>query len=163
MKEIVKFVLNGNEVELLVEPQATLLEALRDTAGLTSPKCGCNRGDCGACTVKLCGKAVKSCLVLAATVEGCEVVTVDGIYDGENLHPVQKAFHEYGAPQCGYCAPGMVMSAVAFLEENPKPSEDEVKDAMSGNLCRCGAYHKFLEAIMAVAKGEFGPIPKGGN
>ena len=163
MREVVTFNLNGNEVQALVEPQATLLETLRDTIGLTSPKCGCNRGDCGTCTVKLDGKAVKSCMVAAATIEGRSVITVDGIYDGENLHPVQKAFHEYGAPQCGYCSPGMVMATVAYLEENPNPSEEEMKEALSGNLCRCGAYNKYLAGAMAAAKGEFGPIPKGGK
>ena len=162
MKEIITFLLNDNKVQVLVEPQTTLLEALRDGIGLTSPKCGCNRGDCGACTVKLDGLAVKSCLVLAVTVEGREVVTVDGIYTGE-LHPVQKAFYEYGAPQCGYCTPGMVMAAVAYLEQNPNPSEEDLKDALSGNLCRCGGYQKFLNAAMAAAKGDYGPISKGGK
>jgi len=161
MSKILHFYLNGDPVEVLVKPQQTLLEVLRDGMGLTSPKCGCNHGDCGSCTVLLDGKAVKSCLVLALTIEGKKVVTADGLVRMGELHPVQKAFIEYGAPQCGYCTPGMVMAATAFLMENSNPTEDEIKDALSGNLCRCGAYKKYVEAVMAVAKGEFGPIPKG--
>jgi len=161
MSKILHFYLNGDPVEVLVKPQQTLLEVLRDGMGLTSPKCGCNHGDCGACTVLLDGKAVKSCLVLGLTIEGKKVVTADGLVRMGELHPVQKAFIEYGAPQCGYCTPGMVMAATAFLMENSNPTEDEIKDALSGNLCRCGAYKKYTEAVMAVARGEFGALPKG--
>jgi carbon-monoxide dehydrogenase small subunit len=138
MSQILHFYLNGNPVEVLAKPQQTLLEILRDGLGLTSPKCGCNHGDCGACTVILDGKAVKSCLVLALTMAGKRVVTADGLVKMGELHPVQKAFIEYGAPQCGYCTPGMVMAATAFLMGNRKPTEEEIKDALSGNLCRCG-------------------------
>ncbi|GHS95893.1 (2Fe-2S)-binding protein [Synergistales bacterium] len=161
MSKILKFNLNGNPTEVKSGDADTLLEALRDGLGLTSPKCGCNRGDCGSCTVILNGDAVKSCTVLALTIEGKSVWTVDGLIDGDKLHPIQKAFHEYGAPQCGYCTPGMVNAAVAFVNHNPSPTEEEVKDALSGNLCRCGGYKKYVEAVMAAVKGEFGPLPKG--
>ncbi|MDR1874169.1 MAG: (2Fe-2S)-binding protein [Synergistaceae bacterium] len=179
MSQILRFHLNGNPAEVMAGEAETLLDTLREGLGLTSPKCGCNRGDCGACTVILNGNAVKSCTVLALTVEGKSVWTVDGLVDGERagepeggespaprslsghkLHPVQTAFHEYGAPQCGYCTPGMVMAAVAFLDRNPSPTEEEVKDALSGNLCRCGGYKKYVQAVMAAARGEFDPLPE---
>ena len=158
MSRILSFNLNGNHVEVAAGDADTLLEVLRDGLGLTSPKCGCNRGDCGACTVILDDKSVKSCTVLAPTVEGKNVWTVDGLTNGNELHPIQKAFHEHGAPQCGYCTPGMVMAAVAFLHRNPSPTEEEVREALSGNLCRCGGYKKYTEAVMAAAKGEFGSL-----
>lgn len=160
MKQIVSFTLNGIQIEVAVKPEMTLLELLRDEVGLTSPKCGCNRGDCGACTVQLDGQAVKSCLVLAPTVEGKSVVTLDGITPVKDLHPIQKAFYEKGAPQCGYCTPGMVMAAVSYLEKNPNPTKEEVREALSGNICRCGSYDLYLEAVMAVVNGEYGPLPE---
>ena len=161
MKQMVSFVLNGIHVEVAVKPEATLLEMLRDEIGLTSPKCGCNHGDCGACTVHLDNQAVKSCLVLAMTVQGREVVTLDGITPSQGLHPIQQAFYEKGAPQCGYCTPGMVMAADAFLHRNPHPTLEEIKEALSGNLCRCGSYEKYAQAVLAVANGEYGPLPEG--
>lgn len=161
MKQIVSFTLNGNPAEAAVKPQATLLELLRDEIGLTSPKCGCNHGDCGSCTVHLDGAAVKSCMVLALTVEGKDVVTLEGITPASGLHPVQKAFYEMNAPQCGYCTPGMVMAAVAYLKKNPSPTKDEIKDALSGNLCRCGSYELYANAVLAASKGEFGEMPEG--
>jgi carbon-monoxide dehydrogenase small subunit len=148
-------------VEIAVQPETTLLELLRDEVGLTSPKCGCNRGDCGACTIHLDGKAVKSCLVLALSVDGKAVITLDGITPTEGLHPVQQAFYDKGAPQCGYCTPGMVMAAVAFLRCNPHPTLEEIKQALSGNLCRCGSYEKYAQAVLAVANEEYGPLPEG--
>ena len=163
MSKILSFYLNGNPVEVLAKPQQTLLEVLRDELGLTSPKCGCNHGDCGSCTVILDEKAVKSCLVLALTVEGKKVVTADGLVQGNTLHPIQQAFLDYGAPQCGFCTPGMVMAATAFLLSNPEPDAEEIKDALSGNLCRCAGYEKYVDALLAVSKGEFGPIPKGSD
>jgi len=160
-KSAVSFKLNGRTVEVLAGAVQTLLDLLRDDMGLTSPKCGCNRGDCGTCTVLLDGKAVKSCMVLALTLEGREVVTLDGITPACGLHPVQEAFYKLGAPQCGYCTPGMVMAAVAYLDQNPNPTMDEVKNALSGNLCRCASYEKYTQAVLAAAKGEFGQMPKG--
>ncbi|MDR1242168.1 MAG: (2Fe-2S)-binding protein [Deltaproteobacteria bacterium] len=163
MSRILKFNLNGNPAEVKVGEADTLLEALREGLAFTSPKCGCNHGDCGACTVIVNGDAVKSCTVIALTAEGKNVWTVDGLAKGGKLHPVQKAFHEYGAPQCGYCTPGMVMAAVAFLNRHPSLSsltEEEVKDALSGNLCRCGGYKKYAQAVIAAARGDFGPLPE---
>jgi len=145
-------------VELLVNTEATLLEVLRDHLGVMSPKCGCNHGDCGACTVLLNGKAVKSCLVLALTVEGKDVLTVEGLEEGGDLHPIQKAFIDLGAPQCGHCTPGMVMMAKAFLDQNPKPTYEEVKEALSGNLCRCTGYKKYVDAVVEVSKGTYGAL-----
>lgn len=162
MKQIVSFTLNGHPVEVAAAPETTLLELLRDTIGLTSPKCGCNHGDCGACTVHLDGAAVKSCMVLALTVLGKTVVTLDGLTHTEELHPVQKAFYEYNAPQCGYCTPGMVMAAVALLEKNPAPTLEDIKEGLSGNICRCASYEKYAKAVLAAAKGEFGPMPERG-
>ncbi|MDR2180441.1 MAG: (2Fe-2S)-binding protein [Synergistaceae bacterium] len=161
MSRILKFYLNGNLVHVAAGEADTLLDVLRDGLGLTSPKCGCNHGDCGACTVILNGYSAKSCTILALTAEGKNVWTVDGLANGDKLHPVQRAFHEYGAPQCGYCTPGMVMAAVAFLNHYPSPTESEVKEALSGNLCRCGGYKKYVQAVMAAARGEFGPLPEG--
>lgn len=161
MTQLINFTLNGMPVCIPVEPEMTLLAALRDRAGLTSPKCGCNKGDCGACTVIMDGKAVKSCTVLAMTVEGRRIVTVDGLARGEELHPLQRAFFELGAVQCGYCTPGMIMAATAFLLENPQPDELEIKTALSGNLCRCGGYKKYVEAVLAVSRGDYGPLPEG--
>ncbi|MCR1899359.1 (2Fe-2S)-binding protein [Irregularibacter muris] len=163
MSKILHFYLNGNPVEVIAKPQQNLLEVLRDGLGLTSPKCGCNRGDCGSCTVILDGKAVKSCLVLALTVEGKKILTVDGLAQGKTLHPIQQAFIDYGAPQCGYCTPGMVMAATAFLLDHPETTAEEIKDALSGNLCRCAGYEKYTDALLAVSKGEYGPIPKGSD
>jgi carbon-monoxide dehydrogenase small subunit len=163
MSRILRFYLNGNPVEAVVGDADTLLDTLRDGLDVMSPKCGCNHGDCGACTVILDGKAVKSCTVLALTAEGKSVLTAEGLVKNGELHPVQRAFHEYGAPQCGYCTPGMVMAAVAFLDRNPSPTEDEVRDALSGNLCRCGGYKKYAQAVLAASRGEFGPLPKGSD
>jgi carbon-monoxide dehydrogenase small subunit len=161
MSQILNLIVNGTKVQTIARPESTLLEVLRDGLNLNSPKCGCNRGDCGTCTVILDGKAVKSCTVLALTAEGKTVVTAEGLQTGNKLHPVQQAFIEYGAPQCGYCTPGMIMATVAFLLENPAPTEEEIKEALSGNLCRCGGYKEYVQAVLAVVKGEFGPVPKG--
>ena len=161
MSQILHFTLNGRPVEVAAKPEQTLLEVIRDEVGLTGTKCGCNHGDCGSCTVVLDGKAVKSCLVLALTVEGKKVLTVEGLEQNGVLHPLQKAFIEYGAPQCGYCTPGMLMAATALLLQNEHPTAEDVTEALSGNLCRCGGYEKYREAVLAVVRGEFGEIPKG--
>ncbi|TEB06111.1 Carbon monoxide dehydrogenase small chain [Pelotomaculum schinkii] len=161
MSEILNLYVNGTKMQAIAKPESTLLEVLRDELHLVSPKCGCNHGDCGACTVILDGKAVKSCTVLALTAEGKKVVTVEGLSNGSELHPVQQAFIKYGAPQCGYCTPGMVMATVAFLLDNPTPKEEEIKDALSGNLCRCGGYKEYVKAVSAVVSGEFGRLPEG--
>lgn len=154
MKHILSFTLNGSPVDVLVKPTETLLDVLREQLGVTAPKRGCDSGDCGTCTVLIDGEPIRSCLTIALTVAGKEIVTVEGLsIDGE-LHPLQKAFHERGASQCGFCTPGMLMSAKALLDKNPNPSDNEIVDFMSGNLCRCGTYVEVAEAIQAVSSGE---------
>ena len=154
MKNILSFTLNGAPVDVLVTPTETLLDVLREKLGFTGAKRGCDDGDCGACTVLLDGKPVRSCLTLALTVQKREVETVEGMKQGKELHPLQKAFHEHGAFQCGFCTPGMLMSAKSLLNENPKPSRAEIKAHMAGNLCRCGCYNEVVEAIEEVAAGK---------
>jgi len=131
-----------------------LVDLIRQDLGLTGTKKGCGTGDCGSCTIILDGSAVKSCLILAVEVDGSEILTIEGLQSGEKLHPLQEAFIQYGAIQCGFCSPGMMMSAKAFLDQCPKPTEEEVKMALSGNLCRCTGYRKIIEAILAVAQKE---------
>ncbi len=155
MKYVLNFEVNGVPTSVLVGAKTTLLDALRDKLNLTSPKCGCDQGDCGACTVQIDGKAFKSCVTLALTVEGKKVTTLEGITQNGNLHPLQLAFHEHGAVQCGFCSTGMIMAAKALLDENPHPTNEDVKEALAGNLCRCTGYTKILEAINAVAQGEY--------
>ncbi len=155
MKETLSFVLNGSPVDVLAAPTETLLDLLREQLGVTGPKRGCDEGDCGTCTVLLDGQPVRSCLTIALTVAGKEITTVEGLADGRKLHPLQKAFHERGAFQCGFCTPGMLMSAKALLDGNPNPTRREIVDHMSGNLCRCGSYEEVIEAIQAVANGEY--------
>ncbi len=152
MKRPLKLKINGEGYELLVDDRRTLLEVIRDQIGLTGTKKACDSGECGACTVIKDGKSVVSCLVLAVECEGSEIETVEGLAKGGVLHPIQKAFVEYGAIQCGYCTPGMVMSAKALLSEKAKPSEQEVRVGISGNLCRCTGYVKIVEAILAASK-----------
>ena len=148
-----KFLVNGEQRELDVEPTKSLLSVLRDDLFLTGTKRGCDSGECGACTVIMNGKAVNSCLVLAGEVDGAEIVTIEGLSRSiDELHPLQRAFIEKGAVQCGFCTPGVIMTAKAFLETNPQPTEDEVRDAISGNLCRCTGYSKIVSAILASAE-----------
>jgi aerobic carbon-monoxide dehydrogenase small subunit len=150
---LLKLILNGDTVETGIADSETLLEVLRERFGLTGTKRGCDQGACGACTVLLDGRPVLSCLTLAASVEGCEVTTVEGLVapDG-TLHPVQRAFHETGAVQCGFCTPGMVLASKALLDVNPCPSEQEIRQALSGNLCRCTGYVKIVEAVVRAAE-----------
>jgi carbon-monoxide dehydrogenase small subunit len=143
---IIRLTVNGQERECAAEPGDTLLELLRREV-FVGVKKGCGTGDCGACTVLLNGRAVNSCLVLAARADGATVVTIEGVSDGERLHPVQEAFLDAGAVQCGYCTPGMVLSAIDLLSRNPDPSESEIRAAIAGNLCRCTGYVKQVEAI----------------
>ena len=154
MKQILSFTLNGSPVDVVVSPTETLLDVLREKLGVTSPKRGCDDGDCGACTVLLDGEPVRSCLTIALTVTGKQVVTTEGLSLNGDLHPLQKAFHEHGAFQCGFCTPGMLMSAKALLDHNPNPSRQEIREHMAGNLCRCGSYEEVIEAIQAVAAGK---------
>lgn len=153
MKKNITLYVNDEPRELLVDVKRTLLDVLRNDLGLTGTKKGCDMGECGACTVLLDGQAVTSCLVLAVETDGREIKTIEGLGgDPGQLHPVQKAFVEKGAIQCGYCAPGMVMSAVGLLNENPAPTEEEVRAAMAGNLCRCTGYVKIIDAVLSVGK-----------
>jgi aerobic-type carbon monoxide dehydrogenase small subunit (CoxS/CutS family) len=146
---------NGETHQLLVPVHKTLLEVLREDMQLTGTKHGCELGECGTCTVLIGGKPHLSCLVLPIQVEGRAITTVEGMADGSELHPLQTAFAELGAAQCGYCTPGILLSARTLLEENPRPSRDEIKEALAGNLCRCTGYTKIIEAI-ELAAGRMG-------
>jgi len=154
MRVPVKFTVNGDPREVYVIPGETLLEVIRDDLGLTGTKEGCGKGECGACTIILDGKAVPSCLVLAASVNGKNVITIEGIAENGKLHPLQEAFVKYYAVQCGFCTPGMILTVKAYLDVNPNPSEYEVREALQANLCRCTGYEKIVEAVMAVVNGE---------
>jgi aerobic carbon-monoxide dehydrogenase small subunit len=147
MKTLLILNVNGEQVEAAVESNRTLLQFLREDLGLTGTKHGCGLGDCGACTVILDGKPVNSCLVLAVQANGKDVLTIEGLAANGRLHPIQQSFVDKGAIQCGFCTPGMILSAKALLDENPKPSELEIRTAISGNLCRCTGYQKIVEAI----------------
>jgi xanthine dehydrogenase YagT iron-sulfur-binding subunit len=148
----IQMMVNGKKYDIAVEPRMTLTEAIREKLHLTGTKVGCDRGSCSACTVMMNGKPVVSCLVLAIDADGAEITTVEGLAEGDQLHPVQEAFIEHDATMCGFCTPGMVMSCVALLDRNPNPSLEDVKQATSGNLCRCGTYPKVFEATLAAAK-----------
>jgi len=154
MKYALSFILNGLPADVLVKPTDTLLDVLREKLGVVSPKRGCDTGDCGACTVLLEGEPVRACLTIALTVAGRAVQTVEGLSKDGKLHPLQQSFHEHYAAQCGFCTPGMLMSAKALLDKNPKPTREEIIEAISGNLCRCGSYQEIAEAIAAVASGR---------
>lgn len=154
MKQILAFTLNGSLVEVLVKPSDTLLDVLREQLAVMGPKRGCDSGDCGTCTVLINGESIRSCLAIALTVAGKEVVTIEGVAKNGELDPLQKAFHEHGASQCGFCTSGMIISAKALLEKTPNPSRDEIVEYMSGNLCRCGTYVEVIEAIQSVASGK---------
>lgn len=150
MKQTISFILNGDSVQMEIEPHLTLLQLLRERLELTGTKEGCGMGDCGACTVLIDGKTVNSCIFPAMEVEGRSITTIEGMADAQrNLHPIQKAFIEHGAIQCGFCTPGMVLSAKALLDENPNPTEEEIRKGIAGNLCRCTGYVQIVEAIQA--------------
>jgi len=144
--------INGDAVEFLCEPGETLLDVLRDRLGLTGAKEGCGTGDCGACSVTVDGRLVCSCLVLGAEAEGCEVTTIEGMADGEVLHPLQQKFLEHAALQCGICTPGILVAAKSLLEKNPDPTETEARYWLAGNLCRCTGYDKVIRAVMDAAE-----------
>jgi carbon-monoxide dehydrogenase small subunit len=144
----VRLKVNGEEHELQVEPRLLLVHALRDDLGLTGTHVGCDTSNCGACTVHLDGKSVKSCTVLAVQADGAEVMTIEGLGSEGDLHPVQEAFWNNHGLQCGYCTPGMIMAAAALLEENPTPSEQEIRHGLEGNLCRCTGYHNIIKSVL---------------
>jgi len=154
MKVRIKVIVNGEEHHLDVKPNRTLVDVLREELSLTGTKKGCGSGQCGSCTVLMDGRPVISCLILAPQADGREIVTIEGLADQEP-QPLQKAFAEKGAIQCGYCTPGMILTAKALLDVNPKPREEEIRSAIAGNLCRCTGYNKIVEAIKSCAVSEF--------
>ncbi|MCL5289697.1 MAG: (2Fe-2S)-binding protein [Bacillota bacterium] len=150
-KKVLRFQLNGQSMELLVSPDETLLDVIRDQLSLTGTKKGCGKGECGACTVIMNGKAVNSCVVPAMQAMDAEVETIEGIGTSDNLHPLQETFIDYGAIQCGFCTPGMIMSAKALLDKNLTPARLDIKEAIAGNICRCTGYVKIEQAVLAAA------------
>jgi carbon-monoxide dehydrogenase small subunit len=152
----VRLTVNGQPQELDVEPRLLLVHLLRDRLGLTGTHVGCDTSNCGACTVHLDGDAVKSCTVLAVQADGGEVTTIEGMADGERLHPLQEAFWNDHALQCGYCTPGMIMAAADLLSRNPNPSEEDIRHGLEGNLCRCTGYHNIVRAVQDAAKAQAG-------
>ena len=148
----IRFTVNGRQVERETDAETRLLDLLREDLALTGTKEGCGEGECGACTVLIDGRAVNSCLVLAPQADGKSVLTVEGLAQGETLHPIQQAFVEKGGVQCGFCTPGFIMSTVALLQENPSPSDEEILTALEGNLCRCTGYTKIVEAVRTAAE-----------
>ena len=155
----VSMTLNGREVSGEVEPRTLLVHFIRETALLTGTHVGCESGYCGACTVMMDGKTTKSCMVLAVQADGADLVTIEGLADGDDLHPVQEGFWERHGLQCGYCTPGMIISAVGLLESNPSPSEDEIRHGIDGNLCRCTGYHNIVKSIEYAAAKMRGEEP----
>ena len=152
MKQLIEFHVNGETYELAVEPQTTLLEVLRDHLGLTGTKEACGTGECGSCTVLIEGKPILSCLALALDYPNKEITTIEGLSQGEKLTPVQQAFVDCGAVQCGFCTPGMILSASALLKKTLSPSEEEIRKALEGHLCRCTGYNKIVEAVNTAAR-----------
>lgn len=152
MKKSINITVNNKSYKISVEPNQTLLEILRIQLGLTGTKVGCNMGDCGACTVIMDGKPVNSCLVLAVQANERNILTIEGVETEQGIHPLQQAFIDKGAIQCGFCTPGIILSAKSLLENNPKVDEEKIREAISGNLCRCTGYQKIVEAIQSVSE-----------
>lgn len=155
MKQLITLTVNGDEYELAVKPSDLLIDVLRDKLGLMGTKRACDTGKCGACTVVLDGRSVRSCLLFAVTAQGARITTIEGLAGEGSLHPLQRAFVEHGAIQCGFCSPGMIMFAKAFLDENPHPAREEIQAALTANVCRCTGYVKIIDAVEAVARGEY--------
>jgi carbon-monoxide dehydrogenase small subunit len=154
MKQKITLKVNGQEYEAYIEPSSTLVDVLRENLGFTGTNKGCGTGDCGACTILMNGDAVNSCLVLGLDADGSEITTIEGLADGDKLHPLQKSFINEGAVQCGFCTPGMIITAQDYLAKNPNTTIEDYKLAISGNLCRCTGYTKIVKAIEKVAKSE---------
>ncbi len=152
MKRIIQLTINDKEYEVAVEPNQTLTDMLRYELGLTGTKKGCEVGDCGSCTVIMDGIPVNSCLVLAMQANGRKITTIEGLETERGMHPIQKAFVEKGAIQCGFCTPGMILSTKSLLDKNPNPTEEEIRTGISGNLCRCTGYQKIVDAVKSVGK-----------
>lgn len=163
MKHPIKFTVNGTPYELSVEPNELLVNVLRNKLDLTGTKKGCGTGECGVCTVIMDGKPVNSCLVLVLEAGGKEILTIEGLGERNQLHPIQEAFVNQGAIQCGFCTPGMVLSAKALLDENPRPTEEEIKLAIAGNICRCTGYKKIVEAVQEASRNLGIKHQKGGD
>ena len=159
IKELANFKVNGRLYEVIIEPHMLLIDVLRDKLGLTGVKYACGTGDCGACTVLVDGKPILSCLTLAVTAKNKNILTIEGLAQGNTLHPIQQAFIDHGAVQCGFCTPGMILTTKALLDENPTPTREDVKAALDGNLCRCTGYVKIVDAVLDAAE----RIRKGGK
>jgi len=150
---LIEFNCNGRDISIEAQPETRALDLIRDQLSMTGTKEGCGRGECGACTILLDGSPVNACLLPAAKLQGCEVMTIEGVSDGSGgLHPIQESFLDQGAVQCGYCTPGMIMSARALLESNPDPTEDEIAEALAGNICRCTGYGMIIKAVKEAAE-----------
>lgn len=154
-KQLLRITVNGEYHEVYIKPKKLLVEVLRDELGLTGTKRGCNTAACGACTIILNDMVLKSCSLLAMQADGAEIITVEGLADGAKLTPLQRAFLDYGSYQCGFCTSGMLMSATVLLGENPKPTREEIKEGIHGNICRCTGYNSIIRAITAVAEGKY--------
>jgi len=155
VKKELRLTVNGQPYEVYIKPKTLLVETLRDHIGMTGTKRGCSSSSCGACTVILNGMAVKSCSILALQANGGEILSIEGLASGAELHPLQKAFLDHGAYQCGFCTPGMLMSTKALLDENSKPTTEQIKEGIDGNICRCTGYNSIIRAVTAVVKGEY--------
>lgn len=154
MKKTLLLKVNGTEHRLVVEPRTTLLDAVRDQLGLTGAKLGCDIQVCGACTLLVDGKPVSACTMLAVDTDGCAITTIEGLAQDDKLHPIQEAFMQFGALQCGYCTSGFILTAKALFDENPKPTEREIRDYLAGNFCRCGCYQEIMQALTQVSSKE---------
>jgi aerobic carbon-monoxide dehydrogenase small subunit len=152
MERIIRLNINDENYDVIARPRESLLDVLRDKLGFTGTKKGCNEGDCGACTVIMNGRSVNACLIFAVEAEGQKILTIEGMSRGPQMHPLQEAFIQYGGFQCGYCTPGMLLSAKALLDENPNPTDAEIRKGISGNLCRCTGYTKIVESIREAAR-----------
>ncbi len=150
----IRFTLNGQDTELEVHPDRRVIDILREDLGLTGTKESCGSGECGSCTILVEGETRLACLMLAAQLEGCRVTTIEGLSHEDELHPLQEAFVEHGAVQCGFCTPGMVLTTLSLLERNPRPSRAQIREAIGGNLCRCTGYQKIVDAVEAVSRGR---------
>ena len=159
----IRLAINGKDYSVDIDPQTSLLTVLRENLDLTGSKYGCGEGMCGACTVLINGKAQRSCITRVGAVAGKQITTIEGLADGDRLHPVQQAFLDAGAMQCGYCTSGMIMSAVALLRKNPSPNESDIIDFMDGNVCRCGTYSRIVTAIQNASKAPMTTAAKGGT